>query len=136
MPGYGWVIGFHAAPGNDEWDIYPDTPTDDILDQLMDREGRLAFAGHTHQSMDRDLGAWRMVNVGSVGFPYDDRHACYVLVTFDGGSAHVEFRRVEYDVESVIADMQANVAGAGDGIRLLRDPDSGKPRHVQVTRSS
>ncbi len=106
-PGYGWVVGFHAAPGDDEMVLLPDTPDDAILDALLDREGRLAFGGHTHLPMDRDLGSWRMVNPGSVGLPFDgDQRAAYALVTFEGGRADVAMRRVAYDVEGVIARLE------------------------------
>ncbi len=106
FPGYGWAIGYHGAPGNDEGKILPDTPDHEVIDQLMDREGQLAFGGHTHLPMDRDLGRWRVVNVGSVGMPKDERRACYALVVFDENQLSVELRRVEYDVEAVIRDLQ------------------------------
>ena len=107
VPGYGWVIGFHGGPGSDEALIWEDTPDEEVLDLLSDREGRLAFGGHTHHAMDRDLGAWRMVNVGSIGIPNVDTRAQYAIVTFDGDQAHVDQRYVPYDTEAVIADMEA-----------------------------
>jgi predicted phosphodiesterase len=107
-PGYGWAIGYHGTPGDDEGVMTPDTPDDVVLDNFMDSEGRLGFGGHTHLPMDRDLGLWRVVNVGSIGLPFDgDPRACYALVTFEGGNAVVDLRRVEYDIESVVADLQA-----------------------------
>lgn len=117
VAGYGWVIGFHAIPGDDEQILLPDTPASDVLDALMDREGRLAFGGHTHRPMDRDLGDWRMVNPGSVGLPLDgDQRASYASVTFSGGTATVDIRRVEYDVQAVIADLEAKQHPAKDWI--------------------
>ncbi len=107
-PGYGWVIGFHAAPGDDEMVLLPYTPEEIILDALLDRQGRMAFGGHTHRPMDRDLGTWRMINPGSVGLPFDgDQRASYALVTFDDGLARVDNRRVAYDVDAVIAALKA-----------------------------
>jgi len=108
IEGYGWAVGFHAVPGDDEGIITPQTPDSDILDALLDREGRLAFGGHTHIPMNRDLGHWRMVNPGSVGLPFDgDTRAAYALVTFEDGDATVDIRRVAYDVEAVIAKLAA-----------------------------
>jgi predicted phosphodiesterase len=108
VEGYGWLVGFHAAPDDDEMVLLPYTPDDVILDALLIREGKLAFGGHTHKPMDRDLGHWRFVNPGSVGLPFDgDQRASYALVTFAGGKASVETRRVEYDVEAVIARLEA-----------------------------
>lgn len=108
VPGYGWVIGYHGTPGNDEGIILSETADDEVIDHFFDVEGHMGFGGHTHVPMDRDLGKWRIVNVGSVGFPFDDDpRACYTIVTFEGDNATVEFRRVAYDIEAVIADLQA-----------------------------
>lgn len=107
IDGYGWVVGFHAVPGDDEGMLTPETPDHDVRDALLDREGRLAFGGHTHIPMDRDLGDWRMVNPGSIGFPFDgDSRAAYALVNFENGTAEVNIRRVAYDIEAVITKLQ------------------------------
>jgi predicted phosphodiesterase len=106
VPEYGWVIGYHGSPGNDEYVMLPDTPAEEVLDQLSDRDGRLGFGGHTHMAMDRDLGAWRVINVGSVGMPADDIRSPYALVTFENDSATVDLRRVSYDVDAAIADLR------------------------------
>ncbi len=106
VPGYGWAIAFHAAPGDDEAVLLDYTPDDEILDWLLDRQGRLAFGGHTHRAMDRELGTWRFVNVGSVGIPFDEPGASYVIATFEAGQAHIDFRRVPFDVEAVVAALQ------------------------------
>jgi predicted phosphodiesterase len=106
VPAYGIVIGYHGAPGSDERYLRPDTPDDEVLDQFLDREGRLGFGGHTHIPMDRDLGLWRVVNVGSVGMPPDYVHASYALVTFENGEASFDLRSVAFDVQAVVKDMQ------------------------------
>ena len=86
-PGYGPVIGYHAIPGDDEsMALRPDSPDEEAQDALLDREGRLGIGGHTHLQMDRDLGHWRAVNVGSVGWSFGaPRHgpngACSPLMT-------------------------------------------------------
>ncbi len=129
VEGYGWVVGFHAAPGDDELVLLPDVADDEILDALLDRQGRLAFGGHTHRPMDRDLGHWRMINPGSVGLPFDgDRRASYALVTFEAGMAHVDINRVEYDVETVIAALEAQNhparAWVGERLRSAEPPSN------------
>lgn len=105
-PGYGWVIGYHGSPGNDEYLMLPDTPAEEVLDQFLDQEGRLGFGGHTHVPMDRDLGSWRVVNVGSVGMPKDEPRACYVIATFEGDGVTLDFRRVEFDLDAVFDDLK------------------------------
>lgn len=106
VPGYGWVIGYHGTPGSDEGIIKPDTPAEEALDQLLDREGRLGIGGHTHRAMDRDLGRWRLINAGSIGAPQDETRPCYALITFADGTAQVDLRRVEYNMDATIADLQ------------------------------
>jgi predicted phosphodiesterase len=105
VPGYGYVVGYHGAPGSDEAVMLPDTPADEVLDQFSDREGRLGFGGHTHVAMDRDLGDWRVVNIGSVGMPYDEPSSSYVIATFEDGQAQIDFRRVDCDWDAVKKDI-------------------------------
>ncbi len=102
VPHYGWLIGYHGAPGSDEANLLPDTPADEILDHFLDREGRFGVGGHTHIPMDRELGTWRVVNVGSVGMPKDDPRAAYAIATFENGAVQVEIRRVAYDIEAAM----------------------------------
>jgi predicted phosphodiesterase len=106
---YGPVIGFHAIPGDDEaMALRPDSPDDEALDALLDREAVLAICGHTHLTMDRQLGRWRVINPGSVGLSFSQPgRAEWALVTIENGKAEVEFRAVPYDVNAVLADMQA-----------------------------
>ncbi len=124
VDGFGWVVGFHAVPGDDEAVRRPDTPDDVLLDDLLDREGRVALCGHTHLPMDRALNGWRWINVGSVGLPFDgDPRACYAVLHFDGGALHVEHRRVAYDVDAVIKKLVApNREWVANILRTARPP--------------
>lgn len=64
------------------------------------RDGDVVAFGHTHKPWHRIVGGVHFVNTGSVGRPKDgDWRAGYVLVSMDGETVDVEFRRVEYDVE-------------------------------------
>lgn len=108
VEGYGYVIGYHAVPGDDEPILMPDTPDEEARDFLLDQEGRLAIGGHIHIQFDREVRGWRIVNVGSVGMPVDIKgQASWGLFTFENGQATVDLRRVPFDVEAVIRDMEA-----------------------------
>ncbi|MBA3873955.1 MAG: metallophosphoesterase family protein [Anaerolineae bacterium] len=108
IDGYGYVIGYHAIPGNDETPLFPDTPESEARDFFLDREGWLGVGGHIHIQMDRKLGNWRAINVGSVGTPADVKgQASWGLFTFEDGQVQVELQRVPFDVEAVIADLGA-----------------------------
>lgn len=106
--GYGYVIGYHAVPGDDEALLTPETPPNEARDLLLDREGSLAIGGHIHRQFDIDLGNWRVINAGSIGAPFDVRgQAGWALLTFEGGQVTVDLRRVPFDVEAVIRDFEA-----------------------------
>jgi predicted phosphodiesterase len=108
VEGYGWVIGYHGAPGDDELFLNPDSADDVVLDALLDREGRLGIGGHTHRPMDRQVGRWRVVNVGSVGMSLARKgYAQWGYFTLEDGQAQVDLRDVSYDVDAALADAQA-----------------------------
>ncbi|MBZ0294680.1 MAG: hypothetical protein K8L99_19095, partial [Anaerolineae bacterium] len=103
---YGYVIGYHAIPGDDEGFLKPDTAEEEALDALLDREGRLGIGGHIHVQMDRDLGQWHVVNVGSVGMSFDmPGKAQWGLFTFENGDVSIDLRAIDYDVTAMLADM-------------------------------
>ena len=107
--GYGHIIGYHAIPGDDEsFALKPDTADEEARDALLDREGSLAIGGHTHLQMDRDLGNWRALNIGSVGLSFDmPGKAQWGLVTVEDGVLTVDLRAVPYNVERARADLKA-----------------------------
>ena len=82
--------------------------TEDRSDEFLAKMGKgvgatehdvVAF-GHTHKPWQREVGGVLYVNTGSVGRPKDgDPRAGYVLLHVSSTEMHVEFRRVEYDVE-------------------------------------
>ncbi|HTE47233.1 MAG TPA: metallophosphoesterase family protein [Gemmatimonadaceae bacterium] len=78
--------------------------SDDFLakmgSSLGARTGDVIAFGHTHKPWQRVVAGIHFVNSGSVGRPKDgDWRAGYVMLSVDGQTIDVEFRRVEYDVE-------------------------------------
>lgn len=107
VPDYGAVIGYHAVPGDDEGYLKFDTPDDEAIDVLLDREGRLGVGGHLHVQFDRPLAnsLWRVINIGSVGMSNDKPgYAQYGVFTFEDGALSVDLRAIPYDVEAAIQD--------------------------------
>ena len=77
--------------------------SDDFLTKMGEgigaRAGDVVAFGHTHKPWHRVVGDVHFVNTGSVGRPKDgDWRAGYALLSFDGPSVAVEFRRVDYDI--------------------------------------
>ncbi|MCS7178631.1 MAG: metallophosphoesterase family protein [Anaerolineae bacterium] len=107
FPGYGRVMAVHAVPGDDETNILPDTPDEQILPHLSGLDARLLAYGHTHRPLDRQVGGVRLVNGGSVGLSLDgDPRAGYALLDFHGPECTVTLRRVAYDGERVVAELE------------------------------
>jgi len=108
IPGFGEVLAVHASPRSDEEGIFPDTTDAEIEEMLAGVEARLVVCGHTHLPLDRQVGRWRVINPGSLGLPFDgDQRAAYVLLEFGDEGCQASFRRAPYDVEGVIARLEA-----------------------------
>jgi len=107
VPGYGCVLAVHATLTDDETNLYPDTPDDEVRPHLAGLDAHLLLYGHTHRPVDRIVDDVRLVNDGSVGLPLDgDPRPAYALFDFQGGQCEVTIRRVAYDVEAVIAELE------------------------------
>ena len=88
--------------------LRPDTPEEEAADTLLDRQGRMGIGGHTHVQMDRKVGHWRVINVGSVGLSIDmPGRAQWGLFTFEDGDVMVDLRAAPYDVDAAIDDLEA-----------------------------
>ena len=99
---------WHGSPAGDVLSFMPEpAPSDaELLAGVTER--RLVF-GHTHLPFRRRHGDIELINPGSVGMPLDgDRRAAYALLHPGGG---VEHRRVEYDVDAVLAVLRERFDG-------------------------
>jgi predicted phosphodiesterase len=94
VDGLGPVRFCHGAPGSDTEAIVRVTPDERLRGLLAGVEERTVVCGHTHLQFDRTVDGARVVNAGSVGFPYEAEPAAYWLLLGPG----VEFRRSDYDV--------------------------------------
>ena len=103
------ILAVHGSVRNDEDNIRPDTPKTDLIEMINGADCDLMLCGHTHLPCEHMVSGKRIVNVGSVGLPFDgDPRACYVLVepTYNK-NFNIEFRRVSYDIETVIRQLKA-----------------------------
>ena len=104
------LLAVHGSPRSDEENILPDTPELELRRMLLDGLAyNLLLCAHTHVPLDRIVAGKRVVNVGSVGLPFDgDPRASYALIHLvPGGEYRVEFRRVAYEVEAVVNELMA-----------------------------
>jgi diadenosine tetraphosphatase ApaH/serine/threonine PP2A family protein phosphatase len=104
---YGRIVAVHATPADDETNLHPDTPDDEIRPHLAGLDARLLLYSHTHRPVDRTVDSVRLVNTGSVGLPLDgDPRPAYGLLDFRGDQCAVTMRRVTYDREAVAAELE------------------------------
>lgn len=99
------VLAVHASPGKDDGKgMWPSMDNATLQRRYGACHADLIFVGHVHWAQDRQLDGVRVINVGAVANPLAPRlHASYVILTAGPSGHRVEFRRVDYDREKVIA---------------------------------
>lgn len=92
LPPLGGVLFCHATPRNDT-EIFTRLTSADRLRPVFEgiRES-LVVCGHTHMQFDRKFGGLRVVNAGSVGMPFGEPGANWLVL-----GPEVEFRHTSYD---------------------------------------
>jgi predicted phosphodiesterase len=116
-------LAVHASPGRDDGaGIAPDMSDAAIQASLEECEAGLVCVGHTHGPVNRRVGRWHVVNLGSVSNPpTTERRASYVLLQADKMGYQIEHRLVEYDREAVVRALeQLGHPGAAFIIKHLR----------------
>lgn len=103
------ILAVHGSPRSDEENIRPDTPVAELAPMINGQAYNLLLCAHTHLPCDRMVASRRVVNVGSVGLPFDgDPRASYALVNLrPRGDYFIQFRRVSYDIEQVVRQLVA-----------------------------
>jgi putative phosphoesterase len=87
----------HGSMRGNRDGIFPDTPDRLLKDQMAPAPAVLC-AGHTHRPVIRSLDGSLVVNVGSVGAPFDgDPRAAYARLTWRKGAWQAEIVRLDYD---------------------------------------
>jgi putative phosphoesterase len=102
IPGLGQVLFCHATPRSDTELFTRLTPEQRLVPVFESLNLPLVVCGHTHMQFDRTIGAVRVVNAGSVGMPYGEPGAYWLLL----GPA-LDFRRTDYDRGQAAARIRA-----------------------------
>jgi predicted phosphodiesterase len=106
VDGLGDVLFCHATPRNDTEIFTRLTPDELVLPMFERANAGVVVCGHTHMQFDRPFGTTRVVNAGSVGMPFGEPGAYWLLL-----GRGIELRRTNY-----------NVAQAADKIRATSYP--------------
>lgn len=93
VDGLGGVLFCHATPRNDTEIFTRLTPEDRLLPVFEGVNAPVVICGHTHMQFDRTIGGIRVVNAGSVGMPFGEAGAYWLLLGPD-----VQLQRTSYDL--------------------------------------
>lgn len=94
IDGLGRVLFCHATPRS-ETECFTRLTAEEHLLPLFEPLGvEVLVCGHTHMQFDRRAGSTRVVNAGSVGMPFGEPGAYWLLLGPD-----VELRRTLYDLD-------------------------------------
>jgi putative phosphoesterase len=100
--GLGEVLFCHATPRNDIEIFTRLTSEDRLLPVFEGLDVPVVVCGHTHMQFDRTIGRMRVVNAGSVGMPFQDPGAYWLLLGPD-----VQLRRTSYDLAAAAERIRA-----------------------------
>jgi len=102
IPSLGEMLFCHATPRNDTEIFTRATPEEQLVPIFADLGVSVVVCGHTHMPFDRNVGAVRVVNAGSVGMPFGKPGADWLLLGPD-----VEPRHTAYDLEDAAGRIRA-----------------------------
>jgi putative phosphoesterase len=102
LPGLGEVLFCHATPRNENECFTRLTPESQLLPVFAGVRAALVVCGHTHMQFDRQVARIRVVNAGSVGMPFGNPRAHWLLLGPD-----VELRRTPYDLPQAAERIRA-----------------------------
>lgn len=98
----GEVLFCHATPRNETECFTKLTAEEQLLPVFHGTKADLVVCGHTHMQFDRTVGKIRVVNAGSVGMPFGEPAAYWLLV-----GPSVELRRTSYDLAKAAGRIRA-----------------------------
>lgn len=103
VEGPGDVLFCHGSPRSDEEIITAATPEARLRAILSGVAQHVVVCGHTHMQFDRTLDGKRVVNAGSVGMPYGEPGAYWLLV-----GPEIVLRRTSYDLVQAAEQIRAS----------------------------
>jgi putative phosphoesterase len=93
VPGAGKVLFCHGTPRNENEIFTKLTAEERLLPVFAGVDADVVVCGHTHMQFDRRIGGTRVVNAGSVGMPFGEPGADWLLL-----GPGVELRHTSYDL--------------------------------------
>lgn len=108
-PGPDEVLFCHATPRSDT-ELFTRVTPEERLVPIFEAAGTpLVICGHTHMPFDRRIGSVRVVNAGSVGMPFGEPGADWLLL-----GPGVELRHTPYDLAAAAERIRATAYPQAD----------------------
>jgi putative phosphoesterase len=101
IPGVGEVLFCHATPRSDTEIFTRLTPEDRLLPAFEGVTVPIVVCGHTHMQFDRTVGTIRVFNAGSVGMPFGEPGAYWLLL-----GPNIQLRHTPYDLAKAAAHIR------------------------------
>ena len=102
IDGLGQVLFCHGTPRSETEGFTRLTAEERLLPLFEPLQAAVVVCGHTHMQFDRRVGRTRVVNAGSVGMPFGEPGAYWLLLGPD-----VELRRTSYDLREAAERIRA-----------------------------
>jgi predicted phosphodiesterase len=102
IDGLGQVLFCHSTPRSETEVFTRLTAEDRLLPIFEGLNARVVICGHTHMQFDRMIGRTRVVNAGSVGMPFGEPGAYWLLLGSD-----VQLRHTPYDLANAAERIRA-----------------------------
>jgi predicted phosphodiesterase len=119
VDGIGDVLFCHATP-RDEAECFTRLTSDDLLAPIFaGLDAAMVVCGHTHMQFDRVIAGRRVVNAGSVGMPFGEAGADWLLLGPD-----VRLQHTPYDLASAVERIRGTPYPQAEGFasRSVLDP--------------
>jgi len=100
--GLGKVLFCHSTPRSETEVFTRLTSEDRLLPIFEGLSASLVICGHTHMQFDRTIGSTRVVNAGSVGMPFGEPGAYWLLLGPD-----IRLRHTPYDLAKAAEEIRA-----------------------------
>ncbi len=113
----------HGTPRSNNEGIGPWTSGRSMCRHLGSIVESVLVCAHTHRPLERHFDDGQVVNIGSVGLPFNrDPRAQYVILEGDGDRVRVDFRQVDYDRDELLSIYESSgfLESGGVTAELLR----------------
>jgi len=117
------IHAFHATPNSLFEIVSPSESDEGISDKLMVKEANLYIYAHIHKPYIRYINGKCVINIGSVGLPFDGmKKSSYALVDIQDNAFQASIVRVPFDTNKVIQQYhEVNYPNAETMSRILEN---------------